>query len=1406
MPQLHALLIGINEYHPDSNVGSLRGCVNDIQDFSDFLEKSYPTLNPVITKLFNEKATYQNVIDNFESKLIEAPKAGDTVIFNYSGHGSQLNSADDFLKYDAKDLDQTMVCYDSRLDDGFDIADKELAAMISSIKEGVTVIVILDSCHSGTATRSVEHYTLGKSRFTSGHTRSRELSTYYKGFYSRMQATTNNITIPKREHILLAACDREEVAWETPNHRGAFSSSLLSVLKKDNYVSYADLFVQLRSYIKKYSSRQTPQFEPIGYFDVNEQFITGEASELTNRIPLLYTSRTNRWFFEQGAVHGLPTDAIDFSKITINVYKKGEGDVLTTGNIDDVKLNFSNVVMVDDVATDASLEAELSFLPNPSVYVLLEGLDADIATFGRHYQPSALIGITQDRNAANYILKISSKQIAIHRKDDDELVHGVEELSEASVEYIVDTLLKIEHWERTFNVNNPRTTISDDDVEIIVETIEEDKSTTEHIGEYLNFQYKKDRNGRWRDIPYNIYVRNNMRMPMHVAVFYMDDDFRVEKIENKLVPAEAKELIFDDGSIFIEDERVDFDKDFFKVFISSEAIDDTKLEQKPLEKKIVQLQGENRAIRRRYRAPQWRTKVLELNVTRNKTDIGESPVSLLNGQITIQPNSTLKADIGFMAVSAKTRSADNTNLLPKIFNDKTTSIINFGSGTRSTEDKSVLVFSNIKGERNLKDEPLEMTINQELAENEYILPITFDGEFIIPVGDVHKDANGNTQVKISELPNVETTSDPNAEQSRSAVRAFKLAFMKLALRKSGKSLFMLRKGDWDENGEFHYDEEADLAAEVAKASKIMMFVHGIIGETKASVQEMEFAKKEFGYDLVLTFDYENLNSDIVEIATNLKTLLNNVGILPNDGKHFDIIVHSLGGLVSRTMLEKLGGHTFVDNLIMFGTPNGGSRFGKIVDYQNFAIMGLTVAMNIFKPLTAHLGGLLFGLKTFKNLTTTLGQMRRDSDFIKGLYENEVGQLETKYHVIAADMTEYLAQGDSKIAKFMDSAMVRTGNTVYAGIKNDIAVATEDILKIPASRNTNEYVVAGHHMNYFILEKPMQILRDIMKNADAKLSTNGNSKVIDEPTGDDGGGDDEIIPISDKKPSIKITSTSKSVLITGASTGIGYSCVQEFLKAGYLVFGSVRKQVDADRLLKELGDNFVPLIFDVTDQIGIKAAVAEVEKHLNGKGLGGLINNAGIAYGGVIQYQPMEHIEQQFDVNVLGLLRVTKAFLPLLGAQENFTTTKGKIINISSVSGKIAFPFVGAYVGTKHAVEGISDSLRRELLFWGIDVIIVGPGAIRTPIWDKGIVDMSNYNDTPYSKIVNRFAKFMLKSGAKGLTPEYLAQRIFKIFEKKKPKARYSIVPGNNFINFTLPTWLPTRWLDNMMGKQTGLKQ
>ncbi|OJJ14512.1 oxidoreductase [marine bacterium AO1-C] len=279
--------------------------------------------------------------------------------------------------------------------------------------------------------------------------------------------------------------------------------------------------------------------------------------------------------------------------------------------------------------------------------------------------------------------------------------------------------------------------------------------------------------------------------------------------------------------------------------------------------------------------------------------------------------------------------------------------------------------------------------------------------------------------------------------------------------------------------------------------------------------------------------------------------------------------------------------------------------------------------------------------------------------------------------------------------------------------------------------------------------------------------------------------------------------SKTILITGASTGIGYGCVKEFHRRGYHVFGSVRKPADAERLQSEMPDRFTPLLFDVANPEAIQEAVQTVAQFLGeGQGLGGLINNAGVAIGGPLMLQSMEEIRQHFEVNVFGMIQVTKAFLPLLGAKPNHPVAPGKIMNISSVGGKIAAPFIGAYASTKHAVEGLSESWRRELLLYGIDVIIIGPGAVKTPIWDKGI-NVDKYKETPYGESSTNFANYARGESEKGLTLEFTGKRIANIFEKRKPKVRYAIVP-QRMTNWTIPRLLPKRLIDRVIGKQTGL--
>jgi NAD(P)-dependent dehydrogenase (short-subunit alcohol dehydrogenase family) len=252
---------------------------------------------------------------------------------------------------------------------------------------------------------------------------------------------------------------------------------------------------------------------------------------------------------------------------------------------------------------------------------------------------------------------------------------------------------------------------------------------------------------------------------------------------------------------------------------------------------------------------------------------------------------------------------------------------------------------------------------------------------------------------------------------------------------------------------------------------------------------------------------------------------------------------------------------------------------------------------------------------------------------------------------------------------------------------------------------------------------------------------------------------------------------------------------------------VRNEEDANSLKVEMGPGFTPLVFDVTDSVAILGAAGEVEEAVDGASLAGLINNAGTALAGPLMHQPLDEVRQHFEVNVFGLLSVTQAFLPLLGAKERPAHKPGRIVNVSSVSGKVAEPFIGAYAGSKHAVEAISDSLRRELMLYGIDVIVVRPGAVKTPIWEKGAAPVvsGRYHQTDYSGPLNRFQDFAEKLVSGGDPPERIGKFIRKVFEARRPKTKYAIVSGR-FADWIVPTTLPDRWLDRFVGRSLGLTQ
>ena len=279
-----------------------------------------------------------------------------------------------------------------------------------------------------------------------------------------------------------------------------------------------------------------------------------------------------------------------------------------------------------------------------------------------------------------------------------------------------------------------------------------------------------------------------------------------------------------------------------------------------------------------------------------------------------------------------------------------------------------------------------------------------------------------------------------------------------------------------------------------------------------------------------------------------------------------------------------------------------------------------------------------------------------------------------------------------------------------------------------------------------------------------------------------------------------TDHRQNVLITGVSTGIGFDGARYLIDRGYRVFGSVRSQVDADRVSKALGTHFTPLLFDVTDEAAIAAAVEQVRAAVGGRGLRALVNNSGISAAGPLMHFPMPEIRRMFDVNVFGLLAVTRAFLPLLGARLDCPHAPGRVINISSISGGLVFPFVGAYGATKHAVEALSDGLRRELAIYGIAVVAIEPGNIRTPIWEKSASMDPGYAQTDYAPILAKLPAILAEMVRKGDPVERVSVAIHEAVSAPRPRTRYPLT----FL-WRLSRILGDRTLDRLTLKAMGFK-
>lgn len=271
-----------------------------------------------------------------------------------------------------------------------------------------------------------------------------------------------------------------------------------------------------------------------------------------------------------------------------------------------------------------------------------------------------------------------------------------------------------------------------------------------------------------------------------------------------------------------------------------------------------------------------------------------------------------------------------------------------------------------------------------------------------------------------------------------------------------------------------------------------------------------------------------------------------------------------------------------------------------------------------------------------------------------------------------------------------------------------------------------------------------------------------------------------------------------VLITGASTGIGHACAERLVREGCSVFAGVRRAEDGERLAAATPERLRWLLLDVTNAAQIAAAVETVHAEVGEHGLDGLVNNAGVAIGGPLEFVTPDLLRRQLEVNVIGMHAVTAAFLPLI------RRATGRIVNMGSISGRISSPFIGPYTASKHAVEGLSDSLRLELAPEGIQVAVIEPGQIRTPIWDKGVAGFGNIAKRIPAEGMARYGlrlrvfQWMLERAPRiAAPPERVADAVVHALLAAEPRTRY-VVGRDARVRLLLTRLLPDRLMDALV--------
>lgn len=1193
---IYALLVGIDNYHPASvpSVSSLKGCVNDIKAVEAYLQErivkdsGWKLIEPIKFPwiLLNQDATRQAIIDGFEQHLCNADSE-DVVLFYYSGHGAQEKTPQEFWELEADHLNETLVCYDSRTEAGRDLADKELAYLISKVaRNNPRVIIFLDCCHSGSGTRDLSPETLVRRSVVDS--RERPLDTFIfandRATLKELLTTTTNLekkttglVLPKGKHVLFSACRDYELAKEYQaedgEYRGAFSYFLLQTLERTNgNITYRDLARNINALVSGKVKDQSPQVEATDPEDLDKPFLGGAIKERPLYFTLTYSKNEQTWVIDGGNLHGIPKTS-DGGNTLLAFFPVGStteelhklSQALGEVEVTQVLPQRSKVKVIngnEKLSETESYWAIVTSLPLPQLKVYITGDRSEIKGINLVRQalltapnkkPSLYVREVEEPQEADYHVLVSQGQYSIRQPDDNRLLVAPIPENPNSTNYTdesaVQVVYRLEHiarWNNILQLSTPATSrIKTDDVEmeIILLSGRQETSPTNGNGKISSSEMRVEytyEDEEWRAPEIQIKLTNHSDRKFYCNVVNLSESFAVDVpffeqsssilLEPKGTGNASVIKSFEDLSFEIPDrllvQGVSEYKEILKLIVCNTEFNASLLNQDGLTlHRVTRFGGEYRgtlnrlmdavntreAVRAKGKYDDWMTKEVTITIVRPqdaKEIKSDRNISLQNDVVEVLSHPSLKAKVNLTTVPQASRDLGNL-ILPPILRQqpRITQPFHFTKSRGTDPGLCALELSDVEDYKLVTSkQPLKLLVNTELADNEHILPLAYDGEFFLPLGRAKRRKDGKTEIILERLPK------PTAS-SRSLQGSIRIFFEKVASQKLGKPFEypILAAVDFDENDNPIYEKNQEkVKAKVAQAQRIILYIHGIIGDTESMVPSVRQATVEMDgktqtiqecYDLVLAFDYENIHTTIEENAKLLKQRLQAIGLIQNHGKQLHIVAHSMGGLVSRWFIEREGGNRIVQHLVMLGTPNAGSPWPVI---QDWVFTTLAVGLNQLSSIIWPTKVLAQLLKFLEENDYSLEQMRPDSSFLKALAKNPDPHV--SYTIIAGDRSiaaealELQPNTQSTLLKrlmqkLFHQATDKVIDWAFFSQPNDIAVTLDSIKNVSLKRSPQPIMLlpdtACDHLTYFTHPAGL----DALAKALFPNSTPGKKKLV-----------------------------------------------------------------------------------------------------------------------------------------------------------------------------------------------------------------------------------------------------------------------------------------------------------------------